>query len=184
MNDKKINKNLILVIVIGIAAIILVGGSYVLFLKEMFKGEQPQPPIEKKEAVLSVIGRTGQIGESVNLGINLKNPTGEDISALEFVLKYDKNVFASPTVKETEVLEKAGKGASFNVIEEGTMKVIVFGLNQNNIENGNLMDITFKIKNDAQPGISLIALEQVRAVNGQAEEVATKNESKSIEIIE
>jgi len=184
-SNKKNNKNLILVIILGMVAIILVGGAYVIFNREPAEIGQPAPPIEveKKSAIFSVVGEKGKAGESIEVGINLENQTEGNISTIEFVVSYDKNVFTNPTVKGTEILDKSSKQVSYNVIEEGKIKVVIFGLNQNNIENGNLMEINFKIKSAAQAGTSLISIEQLLAVNGQAIEVQTKAENKDIEII-
>lgn len=184
-SSKKNNKNLILVIVLGIVAIILVGGAYIMFNREPTEIGQPAPPIEveKKSAIFSVVGEKGKAGESIDVGINLENQTEDNISTIEFVVSYDKDIFINPTVKGTEILDKSGKQVSYNVIEEGKMKVVIFGLNQNNIENGDLMEINFKIKSTTQAGTSLISIEQLLAVNGQAIEVQTKAESKDIEII-
>lgn len=155
------------------------------------KTEKPQKiafrqiALTPKDVTLSIAGDDkANIGESIKIAIDLKNTLTSQVAALEFVLNYDKDVFSEPMVRETPVLKQVQKEAVSNLSEEeGTVKVVIFGLNQNAIRDGKIIEITLKIKPEATPTQTSIAINEVVAATPDAKAVSVLAKSKDINII-
>lgn len=174
---KKIDKKKILGIIGTLLAIVIVG-----YLVYMAVTKAPQ------EAVLSIISTQGRAGQTVNIGIDFKNARSAEgatqAAAMNFDLIYDQNILAEPQVTGTELLEKAGKAPAFNLPQEGLLKILVGGINRNEIEDGRILNISFKIKPDTQPGETPLSIEKITVVDPDAQLINILVKNGLIKIIQ
>lgn len=125
-----------------------------------------------------------KIGETIKVEINLKNTTGSEVSALEFALNYDKDIFVNPQIKEGAVLKLAQKNAVSDVSpEKGAIKVVIFGANQNSIENGKILEVSFKVKAEAKPTKTSIVIDKIVTASPDAQAIKSRARAKNINII-
>lgn len=61
---------------------------------------------------------------------------GQAIAAVTIDLRYDPSEFSALTVTPGEVVRTAGKSLSFNIVEPGWMRILVYGLNSTTIPDG------------------------------------------------
>ncbi|WP_186343128.1 SBBP repeat-containing protein [Allochromatium palmeri] len=68
--------------------------------------------------------------------------SGQEIAAVMVDLRYDPNDFSALAVTSGEVVRAAGKSLSFNIVEPGWMRILVYGLNDTAISDGVLGTLT------------------------------------------
>ncbi len=161
-----------LVVVLSLAVVLGLAG-YFIFM-----------PASKDVMLIIACAKRAKIDSSLDVAVVLKNSDTSKVSALEFVLKYDNTIFTGPKIKETAVLREAQKEASFEIsAQEGALKVVIFGLNQNSIKDGKVLEASFKIKPEARPAKALLMLDRAVAATPEAQAIEIKAKGKSINII-
>ena len=83
---------------------------------------------------------------STNSGDVLYTSQGESISALQFDVHYaNAHLNIIPTIGPAGVA--AGKILAYNVLPDGTLRVIVYGINQNVISDGDIVNLNVQADN-------------------------------------
>ncbi|MCK5218453.1 hypothetical protein KAR10_02950 [bacterium] len=95
------------------------------------------------ENVSATLGKTTEI----TLPINAIPESGENIVALQFDLDYDKDRLVFDRVTAGEAAQQAGKEVAYNQVGSAanSLRVVVYGMNQNTIGQGTVANIIFKI---------------------------------------
>lgn len=117
--------------------------------------------IEDKSAL---IGDTG-----VSVPVSLVS--SDVIASLDFNVGYDSKSFAVAGVVIGEAAEAAGKQVVYSEPEEGTVKIVIFGLNQTTIKSGALVDVQFDVLETAVRGEKPLTLSDYTAADAQARPV-------------
>ncbi len=140
-------------------------------------------PDIKNSAISVAADGQNRAGEVMNVGLELDNISDFDIVGLEIDLSYDKDVFSEPEAIRTDILERASKSVSYKSAQEGLLKILVIGLNQNKIESGRVLDIFFKINPNAGHGQYSINIDKIIAVDPDAKAVEMSIKNGTIEIV-
>ncbi len=159
--------------------IILAAVGYLVFSSVTTRVES-----EKNDVVIAIVDGQAEAGETVNLGAELKDVLDSEIAGLEIDLSYDGDIFLEPEVVGTDVLEKAGKTVSSSVIRKGLFKILVIGINRNEIESGRILDIAFKINPNAQAGQYSVNIDKIVAATPDADSIDISIENGIIEIVQ
>ena len=133
--------------------------------------------------VISITNSQGKAGQTVKIGVDLRNSPASKIAGFDFSMSYDKDILLEPKVTGTDILRKAGKSVAFNTPKDGLLKVVVIGINRNVIESGRILDISFRIKPEAKPGETSVTIHKVNGVDLDARAVNISVENGIIEII-
>ncbi len=118
----------------------------------------------------SVSASPGATGISVP--ITLTNGTGDQISAANFDLTYDQNSLVLTNVTVGTAASNAGKGVSYSTPSAGTIRVVIYGVNQTAIANGAVANIIFNVSSSAAAGDKALAFSAYAASNPTAGDVS------------
>lgn len=93
--------------------------------------------------------------QNVILPVNLVSGTGEDVSGLNMDIGYDTSKVTFKGVTTGQAALDAGKTVSSSSPQSGTIRIIVFGLNQTRIADGIIANISFDIQSGISGAITL-----------------------------
>ncbi len=138
----------------------------------------PVSGAEVKAALVSA--SPGENGVSVP--VDLTSSTGVSVSALSFDLSFDPNrlTFYQATVGDAALA--AGKQVASSIVAEGTVRVIVYGLNQTAIGDGTIVFITFDVDGNATAGVLPLTISNAAAAAPDATSVTLTGTDGSITI--
>jgi len=115
-------------------------------------------------ATLSVGSGSGSPGTlDVVVPVTLSSEPSSEVSGVNFDLLYDSSRLSVGGVTIGAAASAAGKSLSSSQPSPGTVRVIVFGLNQEAIADGILADIHFNVLPAAAPGQSALTLSAASA---------------------
>jgi hypothetical protein len=107
-------------------------------------------------ATISVDGGSSSPGETGHvINISLTSEPGAAVAALSFDLSFDANQLSFKSASAGTAASSAGKEVASSVISPGTVRVIVYGLNQTVIGDGTIVKVTVDINNNASGSIPL-----------------------------
>jgi len=164
---------------------------------------------------ISLTSASGNPGDTVTVTMAIANNTAGNIAAFNLDLTYDSNVLESPAATAMASLISDGKGITSNkgctldmdkgcetnqdcvdnwgldpsgtcvIKTPGTYKIVVAGINQGWIHNGNIVSVSFHIKAGASAGTTNLSLSNLAATTGGAVTVpiTTSNPSSTPAII-
>ncbi len=109
------------------------------------------------------VGSTSVSGPEIayTLPINLIPAVGEEISATQFDMVFDTNALSFTSVEAGEQTLTAGKTVSFNTLENGSVRIIIAGLNLNTIGEGIIAHFHMVTKNTVVPGTYNVSAENI-----------------------
>ena len=120
-------------------------------------------------ADLSIPPTYGSAGATVTAPVQYRAEKAS-IAALQFDLLFDSNVMSiSATVGSAAAA--AGKTAASNLLAPGVLRVIVFGINQNVIGNGSVVDLAITLNPNARRGAYSLDFQNVVGASPNAQEV-------------
>ena len=108
-------------------------------------------------ATLRLESGSGEPGDTVVLSIHLDS-TEAAICGLNFDLGFDTGKLDFKTVELGAQAKKAGKSLSSSQPSNDVVRVLVIGLNQNIIESGGVVKVTFALRSDSPKGSTGITL--------------------------
>ena len=130
---KRVNKNLVCYIVALTSTLILTSNLHA--------------------ATLSIGSSSGSPGtKNISIPINLSSASGEKVCGFNFDLNYDSTKLSFKEVTLGSVAVGAGKSLSFSQPNQGTIRVVVVGLNQNVINEGTVLTFAFDVLKNALAG--------------------------------
>jgi hypothetical protein len=123
-----------------------------------------------KAATLTIGSASGSPGKSISIPINLTSASGEKVCGFNFDLNYDAAKLSFKEVTLGYVAMDAGKSLSFSQPSSNTIRVVVVGLNQNVIGNGEVLNFTFDILRNAPVGKTELTITKasISDLNGKA----------------
>lgn len=98
--------------------------------------------------------------QGVDYGFTLEVAPGERVAALQFELHLN-NAFALESLVAGAVAQAANKSVSLNELGPGRYRVIVAGLNQNEIAPGRLIEGALRVGLDAPGGAHEVGIERL-----------------------
>lgn len=133
---------------------------------------------------ISVGNSTGIAGLTATVSINLTSGT-IGISTLQFDLIPANEISAiNPVVITTGVAATiANKSASANVLPNGNVRVLIFGLNQTIIGSGGLAVVQFNIASNATSGSHTIGITGIVSSDSNGNNVPTTGVTGSITVV-
>lgn len=124
-------------------------------------------------ASLSAGSGSGLPGASgVAVSISLNSQTGPGVVGVNFDVGYDTSRLTVDGVSIGSAASAAGKSLSWSEPTSGTLRIIVFGLNQNAIADGAIAVISFSVRSTASPGTFALPLSNAVAVDPDGGSVA------------
>jgi hypothetical protein len=134
-------------------------------------------------AVLTLGIGSGLPGQSVALPLALANNGAAAITAVTIDATFDPTQLAYQSVQAGGAASAAGKAVSASSPSPGIVRIVVFGLNQAAIADGELAVISFGISSSAlSSGTNPLALANVSAADSSAGAVSVTLQSGSITV--
>jgi len=99
-------------------------------------------------------------GQGVVLPIAIASGSGEDVSGVQFDLVFDPALLTAGAITAGSAATDAGKILSTNEVARGQLRIIVAGLNQTVIDDGELLLAEFVIEADAAVN-AVVAIERL-----------------------
>ncbi|OGO15221.1 MAG: hypothetical protein A2Z14_08350 [Chloroflexi bacterium RBG_16_48_8] len=125
-------------------------------------------------------GNPGSMGVAVP--ITLESAAGVSIAALNFDLQYDESKLNLADVTLGVAAQAAEKVVASSLPANGTIRVVVYGLNQNAIGDGVVANIVFDVKADATVGSIPLNFTDAIAASPEATAVELQTAAGSFEI--
>ena len=115
-----------------------------------------------------------------NVPIRLND--GGDVSSLQFDLHFPNEQLTVADVTTGGAASSTNKGASFNVVRPGVLRVIVAGMNQLSIGDGVVANVAFKAADTATEGKVFLRVRDTVAATGGGNPVASNGVDGSFEL--
>jgi len=108
--------------------------------------------------------------KNIAIPINLTSVPGEKVCSFNFDLNFDASKLSFKEVTLGSAATQVGKSLSFSQPSSNTIRVVVVGLNQNVIRNGEVLTFTFNILRNAPAGKAEISITKasISDPNGKA----------------
>jgi hypothetical protein len=127
------------------------------------------------KAMISVGSSSGKPGDTnISVPVSLKSRGGAQVVGLNFDLTFDDNQLNVVDVTIGSAASSAGKFISWAQLSSDRVRVIIFGLNQDPIPNGNVANVIISVLVDAAPGISYLTLDNTAATDQHGEGIDIK----------
>jgi hypothetical protein len=134
-------------------------------------------------ATLTVGQGNGHIGTyGVVVPISLTSSSGINVAALNFDIQFDDAKLAVLDVTLGPAAEAAAKEVHFATPTTGTLRVVVYGINQNRIGDGVIANAIFDVSMSAPEGTIPLTLANVVAASPEATAVEVTNVNGSVVI--
>jgi hypothetical protein len=117
-------------------------------------------------AVISAGSGSGNPGDTnISVQVRLNSQDGARVAGLNFDLSYDVSRLNVSNVTIGSAASPAGKTMSWSRPSSDTVRVIIFGLNQDTIPNGTVANVIFNVLVGAAPGTSSLTLSHAAATD-------------------
>lgn len=134
-------------------------------------------------ASIAVSEASGSVGaEDVHVSVDFATVAEEDAVALQFDVCYDAAQLTFNEVTAGQVIIDAGKEATSSTPLAGTVRVIVYGLNQNSIADGSIVAISFDINALASAGEEVLTVSNAVASDPDAHSISLSTNNGLITI--
>jgi hypothetical protein len=134
-------------------------------------------------AVISAGSGLGDPGDAnISVPVRLNSQDGAQVAGLNFDLSFDDSRLNVSNVTIGSEASGAGKVMSWSRPSSNTVRVIIFGLNQDTIPNGPVANVIFNVLVGAAPGTSPLTLSNAAATDpvGSGIGVALNNGSFTV----
>jgi len=98
-------------------------------------------------------------GDRVTVYLSMESGSEDNVSALNFQLKYDSSVLRPISADAHGTASDSGKSAQANMASPGTYNILLMGVNTNTISSGDVLEVVFQTKGDALSGQSSLRIE-------------------------
>jgi len=132
-------------------------------------------------ATISVGDGSGEPGDTVTININISS-SPQNVTGVNFTLTYDTNALNFQSAAAGAVATSAGKMLSANEPSDGTVKIVIFGLNTNAIADGVIATVTFSVNDDATNGDKAITISGISCTDADADSVSATGSNGTITI--
>ncbi|MFZ2356977.1 MAG: cohesin domain-containing protein, partial [Candidatus Omnitrophota bacterium] len=129
-------------------------------------------PVIPNSAALSLGKSSGQQGaQNIIIPLNLTSLPANIVTGLNLDITYDNTALTFSQVTAGKASSDAQKSVSSSAPQPGTIRIIVFGLNQNTMANGEAAQVSFNITADAKAGETTLSLSNATATDAQAKPI-------------
>ncbi|NUM55927.1 MAG: hypothetical protein HUU46_19990 [Candidatus Hydrogenedentes bacterium] len=119
-------------------------------------------------------------GNQVVLPVVLEGDTGGGVAALDFTLNYDPAVFTPVSAEASDVAQAARKQVESNEVSPGNYVVMLFGMNQTTVSNGEIASITLTKKAHPDSNQSNVTIEQTTFASVEGQEIDSQGSSQTV----
>jgi hypothetical protein len=117
-------------------------------------------------AVISAGSGSGKPGDTnISAPINLQSQDGAQVAGMNFDLSFDDKRMDVSNVTIGSSASSAGKIISWSRPSSDTLRVIIFGLNQDPIPSGTVANVIFNVLESSAPGTSPLTLSHAAATD-------------------
>ena len=117
-------------------------------------------------AVISAGSGSGNPGDAnISVPVSLNSQDGAQVAGLNFDLSFDDSRLNVSNVTSGSAASGAGKIMSWSQPSSSTLRVIIFGLNQDAIPNGTVANVIFNVLVSAVSGASPLTLSNAAATD-------------------
>ncbi|MBR3954160.1 MAG: peptidoglycan DD-metalloendopeptidase family protein [Clostridia bacterium] len=141
----------------------------------------PVPSVDSDAPQYEIISATGRAGESVTVYIAIKNNPG--IISLRNSISYDESALELTAVEDIGLL-KGFTAPAATIASPYTLRWADSLAAGNNIANGNVVKLTFKIKDFTETGSYSISVDPTEARNVDGEKVTFAATTSSITVVD
>ena len=136
-------------------------------------------------ATFTVGSNSGLPGDKdIPIPIVLISDTGDEVCSFNFDLNFDTSRLSFTNVALGQAALDADKDIGYSNPSPGTIRVIVYELNQNIIADGTVLNFTFDILTTAQSGIAALTISDEAVADPQADPVPATVVPGEIEVEE
>lgn len=138
------------------------------------------------QAATITVGTNSASPGSLNviIPVSLAPGVGENVSGLNLDIGYDTSKLTFKEVTTGQASTAAGKTVSSSTPQSGTIRIVVFGLNQTNIAAGVIANISFDIQAAASSGVVALPVSTAIAAAPGATSVSLSGVAGSMTITE
>ena len=120
--------------------------------------------------------------QNIRVPLELKIEKGEHVAAIQLDISYDPSQLTFKEVAAGQAALDSKKQVTGSTPSEGTIRAIVYGLNQNSLEDGIFATISFDIKSSASAGAIPLSASNVIASDPYANSLSLSTAPGSITI--
>jgi len=134
--------------------------------------------------ILSLGSAEGTIGVGATITVPLIMSSNDSATGFNLDINYDSNALGNPIISASQSLVSAEKSISSSSPLNGVFRMIVIGLNQNIIPEGEIASLTFEINSDASDGSANLSISNLNATNANGESVLFESQNGSVKLQE
>ena len=136
-------------------------------------------------ATFTVGSNSGPPGDNgIPIPIDLSSEAGEEVVAFNFDLSFDTTRLSFNDVTLGQAAIDADKDLDYSNPSPGTIRVIVYAINQNIIDDGTVLNFTFDILTTAPSGSAALTISDEAVADPQADPVSATAVPGEIEVEE
>ena len=133
-------------------------------------------------ATLAVGSGAGEPEDTVIIPISLSSSGGEEVCGLNLDLHFDTTRLSFEGIALGEKAQEAGKSLSSSQPDAGVVRALVIGFNQNTIDDGTVLDVTFTITSDAPGGSAELTIASPAATDCEGSLLPVSTEGGEIAV--
>ena len=112
--------------------------------------------------------------KNISIPMNLSSASGERVCGFNFDLNYDASKLSFKDVTLGSAATEVGKSLSYSQPSSNTVRIVVIGLNQNVIGNGEVLTFTFNVLNNAPVGKAELTITKASISDPNGKSLAVK----------
>lgn len=128
------------------------------------------------------LGNAQVDGDLVTIPINLTGDVGEGVAAMDFQMRYDPQVLEPVEAGVGPAASQAGKQVSQNSSDPGSYTLVIMGLNQGVMQQGEVASVVMRRVGDAAGGTSNIRIVETTFASLAAEEIPSRGDSQNLRL--
>ena len=135
-------------------------------------------------ASLIVWESVGYPGARIPVTIELETEPGEEVAGIQFDLLFDSSMLDLFNVRAGQAAVDADKDVDHSLVQPGRVRVVISGINQEPIPNGNVAVIGFDVSSAAPLGATGVGLEGVLMSDPDAQSVSASGVGNVVHVEE
>ena len=134
-------------------------------------------------ATLTLGNSSGALGtEDVIVPVNIASGAGENVAGINLDINYSATQLSFNGVSAGQAAIDADKSVSSSTPAEGVIRIVVFGVNQNSMNDGVMANVNFDIPAGASVGEVVLSVSNAVATDPDANEVTLSTVNGSVMI--
>jgi len=121
-------------------------------------------------------------GSDVTVPILLEGAAEQGVAALDFQLDYDPEVFQPVSASTGAAASDANKQVQANSTREGEYSVVVMGMNQNTVADGEVASVRFEQVSEPESGGSNVRISRTTLASADGGEIPSEGGTATIQL--